>query len=148
MQTKQPLTIQVGAFILALAMPLSYAAAKDEPANENGAAAEQSKAEDSQAQGDEQKEGGIGQAFSDATATASIKTRLMLNSETDAKNIHVTTMDGKVVLEGDVASAAERDKATEIARNTNGVTEVQNKLHVASMPAGGEGKEESKENQG
>jgi osmotically-inducible protein OsmY len=59
----------------------------------------------------------------------------------------VTTTDGKVSLEGDVASAEEKAKAADIARNTNGVTEVQNKLHVAAQP--GEGaRDQGKENQG
>lgn len=68
----------------------------------------------------------------DATTSASIKTRLLANSETEGLEIKVTTEEKVVRLEGAVKSAAERQLAEEIARNTDDVENVVNELMIVS----------------
>jgi len=50
-----------------------------------------------------------------------------------ADGINVDVMRGMVTLTGTVGSAAERDKAAEIANKTSGVFEVKDRLKVAGM---------------
>ena len=68
----------------------------------------------------------------DATTTASVKTRLLANAETEGLEISVTTRNDVVELKGEVRSDAERQLAEEIARNTGDVVAVVNNLLVAS----------------
>jgi len=73
----------------------------------------------------------VGQTVDDATVTASIKTALMSDGRTDALDINVDTMNGKVTLRGGADSAAAKLAATELARNVDGVMSVDNQLMVA-----------------
>ncbi|MEZ5490476.1 MAG: BON domain-containing protein [Gammaproteobacteria bacterium] len=68
----------------------------------------------------------------DATTTASVKAKLLANSETEGLEISVMTENDVVTLEGEVSSAAEKQLAEEIAINTGDVVEVINQLVVAS----------------
>ncbi|MBI3050425.1 MAG: BON domain-containing protein [Acidobacteria bacterium] len=47
-----------------------------------------------------------------------------------ARNIDVDTSDGVVTLRGSVESAAERERAVQLARETDGVTSVTDQLTV------------------
>jgi hyperosmotically inducible periplasmic protein len=47
-----------------------------------------------------------------------------------ARDIDVDTSNGLVTLSGVVRSAAERDRALRLARETEGVTEVQDRLRI------------------
>lgn len=67
---------------------------------------------------------------SDATTTATVKSRLLWNSGTSGSEIDVDTAGGVVTLKGQVASDVEKDLAVEIAENTEGVRRVEDRLEV------------------
>ena len=73
----------------------------------------------------------FGQAVHDATITASIKMQLATGKGVAAHDINVDTREGRVTLTGQVASEAERQLAIRIARDTEGVREVENNIHVS-----------------
>lgn len=76
--------------------------------------------------------------------TTKIQAQYFLNPEVKPWNVDVTTgSDGVVTLEGEVENAADRTEALRIARETEGVTRVEDRLRVkgeasgtASEPAG------------
>lgn len=68
--------------------------------------------------------------YYDSTTTASIKSKLLWNSETAGLKVNVDTNYGKVTLTGDVKSSTEKDLVGKIAENTDGVRSVDNKLMV------------------
>ena len=70
------------------------------------------------------------QEVSDAALSVRIKTAYAADNLVKARDIKVDTMRGVVTLTGTVHSAAERDKAISIARNTTGVVEVRSNLKV------------------
>lgn len=59
-----------------------------------------------------------------------IEQALERSAELDAKSIHVSTTDGKVILTGTVRSWAEREEAEWAAWAAPGVTEVENRIRV------------------
>lgn len=71
-----------------------------------------------------------GQTIRDQSITASIKTKLIANSEVAARNINVDTEGGIVTLRGTVGSEKEKTIAIKIARNTKGVKKVIAKLEI------------------
>jgi osmotically-inducible protein OsmY len=73
---------------------------------------------------------GFRDRVADANTTARVKSRMLWNAETQGLQINVDTRDGVVSLEGRVASEAEAELATQIARNTSGVREVRTRLEV------------------
>jgi hyperosmotically inducible protein len=66
----------------------------------------------------------------DATTTAQVKTRLVANSNTHGLKIDVDTRDDIVTLSGRVKTAAEKELAAQIARDTGDVKAVHNDLVV------------------
>jgi len=76
----------------------------------------------------------FGDVVEDATITASVKSRLLWNSNTDGLDIHVDTNNRQVTLTGNVASGTEKDLAGRLAKNTNGVVGVSNNLEVSGKP--------------
>lgn len=66
----------------------------------------------------------------DVTATARVKTNLLANGSTRGLAIDVDTADAVVTLSGRVASSRERLLAEMIARNTDGIISVKNRLEV------------------
>lgn len=70
------------------------------------------------------------QETSDATLSARIKTAFAADDLVKARDIKVDVMRGVVTLNGTVNSAAERDKAISIARNTKGAVEVHSNLKM------------------
>ena len=74
------------------------------------------------------QERGFGDAVSDATTTASVKSMLLWNGNTDGMDINVDTMNGVVTLTGTVDNSAEKELAERLAANTDGVRDVENKL--------------------
>lgn len=70
------------------------------------------------------------QKVEDANVTAQIKSQLLWNSSTEGLAIDVDTRNAVVTLSGNVASEAEADLAEQIARNTDNVVDVNNKLKV------------------
>lgn len=82
----------------------------------------------------EASERSFGEKVSDATITASVKSKLLWNSHTDGLDIHVDTDNGKVTLRGSAATAEEKDLAGRIARDTNGVVGVNNEIALSGKP--------------
>ena len=76
----------------------------------------------------------FGDKVNDATTTATIKSKLMWNSHTDASDIHVETTGGKVTLTGTSATTAEKSLAGRIALDTEGVTGLDNLLTLIDRP--------------
>jgi osmotically-inducible protein OsmY len=66
----------------------------------------------------------------DAAITAEVKTKLLGDTKVGGLKIDVDTKDNVVTLTGIVKSAAERDEAIRLAKNTTGVKSVVNKLIV------------------
>jgi osmotically-inducible protein OsmY len=71
------------------------------------------------------------EAVEDASITASVKSRLLWNDVTDGLEIDVDTMRGKVTLSGKASSEAEKSLATKLARLTDGVRSVDNRIAIA-----------------
>lgn len=65
-----------------------------------------------------------------AAVTARIKSKMALDEIVEAADIDVDTANGVVTLTGSVASAAERERALQLARETQGVTSVVDRLDV------------------
>jgi osmotically-inducible protein OsmY len=66
----------------------------------------------------------------DGGLTAKIKSKMALDDLVKARTIDVDTVDGTVTLSGSVESAAERDRALQLARETEGVTSVMDRLTI------------------
>jgi len=71
-----------------------------------------------------------GEVVDDAAITAKVKSELIADPVTKAHQIDVDTHKGTVQLNGFVNSEASKDRATQLARNTKGVTAVHNNLAV------------------
>lgn len=67
----------------------------------------------------------------DANLTAKVKSQLLWNGSISGLDIDVDTRNGVVTLSGDVNSDAEAELAEQIARNTDDVLGVENKLSVS-----------------
>ena len=72
----------------------------------------------------------LGVWIDDATTTASVKTKLSSDPNTDGLRIDVDTRRDVVTLSGEVGSAEERVLAEDLARNTGDVKSVRNQLIV------------------
>jgi len=69
-------------------------------------------------------------AFENGALTTKIKSKMALDDSVKALNINVDTADGVVTLTGTVHSEAERTRAVQLARKTNGVKSVTDRLVV------------------
>jgi osmotically-inducible protein OsmY len=78
----------------------------------------------------------FGEAIEDASITASVKSRLLWNDHTDGLDIGVDTINGKVTLTGNATTQAERSLATRLARRTDGVRSVDNRIEVKPSDGG------------
>src|SRR4051812_19198867 len=67
-------------------------------------------------------------AIADGSITAKIKAKLALDDTVKARDIHIDYTNGVVTLTGTVATAAERKRAVDLARETTGVRSVTDKL--------------------
>ncbi|HEX2223718.1 MAG TPA: BON domain-containing protein [Thermoanaerobaculia bacterium] len=72
----------------------------------------------------------------DASITTKVKARLAADPEVAAVHIDVDTIDGRVTLNGKVASEEQRQEAYKLAVRTEGVKEVVNLLQVAGQSSG------------
>ena len=70
------------------------------------------------------------QPVKDSYITTKVKAELAKDKHTSAAHIHVTTKDGMVMLDGTVASDAEKDRAERDAKKVKGVLGVHNGLSV------------------
>jgi hyperosmotically inducible periplasmic protein len=71
-----------------------------------------------------------GEVLSEGALTAKIKSKMGLDDLVQARTIDVTTSGHVVTLSGTVRSAAERDRAVQLARETAGVTQVIDRLAI------------------
>lgn len=76
-----------------------------------------------------------GDALSSAWVTTKIQSQYFADDIVKGRRIDVTTNNGVVSLSGTVESEAERQKALQIARNTEGVRRVEDRLQVAPQGA-------------
>jgi osmotically-inducible protein OsmY len=75
---------------------------------------------------------GTATAPTDAAITQAVKEKLLLQPETSSKNIGVDTHEGVVTLSGMVKSQQEKEQVMQIARGTEGVQRVEDKLSVST----------------
>jgi hyperosmotically inducible periplasmic protein len=69
-------------------------------------------------------------ATDDGGITTRVRTALLNDTQVAANDINVTAVNGVVTLSGRVRSAAERDRAVAVARQTTGVSDVRSELAV------------------
>src|SRR5437867_4359374 len=70
------------------------------------------------------------QAVDDSTVTAKVKSKLAADTETSAIKIGVETNGGVVKLTGTVPTGTEKNKAEQLAKNTDGVKRVVNEIRI------------------
>jgi hyperosmotically inducible periplasmic protein len=70
----------------------------------------------------------IEEAVSDGALATKIKSKMALDDYVDATQIRVDAKDGVVTLTGTYGSAREHERAVQLARETNGVTRVEDKM--------------------
>jgi hyperosmotically inducible periplasmic protein len=81
---------------------------------------------------DTPRAGEVGAAVSDAALTTTVKSKLLADPTVSGLKIDVDTKDGVVTLTGKVKSTREESEALRIARNTDGVKRVQDKVTVSA----------------
>jgi hyperosmotically inducible protein len=74
--------------------------------------------------------GRVGDAAADATVTSAVKTKLLADPDVAGLKIDVDTANGVVTLTGTVKTAAEKAEALRIARETDGVKSVVDRITV------------------
>lgn len=67
----------------------------------------------------------------DTAITASIKTKYAADEQINAFKIHVETINGRVILTGKVPSLVAKEKAINIAKETEGTKEVVANLEIS-----------------
>jgi len=72
----------------------------------------------------------LGSLFSDSWITTQVKTKLIGDKQVNGVSVHVETVDGKVYLQGIVASDVQRYRAVDLTRSVDGVTAVVDLLRV------------------
>jgi hyperosmotically inducible protein len=72
------------------------------------------------------------EALGDGALTAKIKAKMALDDTVKALDLNVDTTNGVVTVSGKVRSAAERDRALALARETDGVRQVVDKTTMES----------------
>jgi hyperosmotically inducible protein len=70
-------------------------------------------------------------ATDDGGISTRVRTALLNDPQVAAGQINVTAANGVVTLSGSVRTAAERDRAVALARQTSGVSDVRSELSVA-----------------
>jgi len=78
------------------------------------------------------EKGNLPAASSDAWITAKVKTTFLFHRNLSATDTEVIVEDGIVTLRGEATSAAQRDLATEYAKDVEGVKAVNNEMTVAT----------------
>jgi osmotically-inducible protein OsmY len=84
--------------------------------------------------------GEFGERIKDATTTATVKSKLLWNRNTEGLAINVSTENGVVTLHGKSDSDASKQLAERLAANTDGVVKVKNELTVAADARRSDGK--------
>ena len=68
--------------------------------------------------------------LTEASLTGKIKAKMALDDSVKARRIDVTTAGSTVTLTGQINSAAERERAVALARETDGITAVVDRLEI------------------
>lgn len=74
----------------------------------------------------------LAQRFDDATLAATVKSKLLWNSNTEGLDVQVRTENGVVSLSGNAGTPAAKELAGELVTNTEGVREVHNHLSIST----------------
>ena len=77
------------------------------------------------------------EVVTDAEITSAVKTKLLADKIVGGLKIDVDTSNGVVTLTGPVSSAAEKNQAVHLARETKGVKKVVNKLKMETAATSG-----------
>lgn len=80
---------------------------------------------------------GYGDVVDDATITTAVKSKLLWSKHTEGMDTKVVTNAGKVELSGTVATQQAKQQAEKLAKNTDGVRSVDNKLQVSDKTTDG-----------
>ena len=72
----------------------------------------------------------LGDTMGESALTAKIKSKMALDDHVNARAVNVDTSGSVVTLTGHVASAAERARAVDLARDTEGVSQVVDRLQI------------------
>ena len=70
------------------------------------------------------------QTLTEASLTGKIKAKMALDDSVKARTIDVTTSGSTVTLTGSINSAEERERAVSLARETDGITAVVDRLEL------------------
>jgi len=73
---------------------------------------------------------GVQETVADAATSSKIKAKMALDDSVRALRIDVTTTGSTVTLSGQAASTAEHDRAVQLARETDGVSRVVDRIEV------------------
>jgi len=77
----------------------------------------------------------IGKRIDDGVLTTKVAAKIAADTDLNSFNIDVDSNEGVVTLSGRVATQAAKDEAGQIARNTEGVVSVENRLEVGQEMA-------------
>lgn len=77
----------------------------------------------------------VREVLDDAAITTRVKARLVADPDVNAFHIDVDTIDGRVTLNGKVATEHQRQEAGELAERTEGVVSIVNLIQVAGKDA-------------
>ncbi len=77
-----------------------------------------------------QKSRSVGQKMDDSSITAQVKMTLLYHRSTSALNTTVKTRRGVVTLDGKARNASEKNLATKLANDVNGVRSVTNRMSI------------------
>jgi hyperosmotically inducible protein len=72
------------------------------------------------------------EALSDGALTAKIKAKMALDDRVKALSLDVDTVNGVVTVNGKVGTEAERERALQLARETDGVRQVVDRTVIAA----------------
>src|SRR3989442_5266235 len=72
----------------------------------------------------------VAETAQESAITAKVKAKMALDDPVKARRIDVTTNGSTVTLKGKVGSVAEHDRAVALARDTDGVTHVNDTLTI------------------
>jgi hypothetical protein len=77
----------------------------------------------------------VGEKVDDAALLAKIKTNLLRSPEVEGLDVNVDVKNGVVSLSGTAANVAERTSAERIAKTSDGVTKVDNRIVIKANSA-------------
>jgi osmotically-inducible protein OsmY len=72
----------------------------------------------------------VGRYMGDSAITTAVKSKFMAQKGLDSLDLHVVTQNGIVTLRGQVTSESQQQLAVKVAKETEGVRKVVNKISV------------------